>query len=305
MSYYSLNESEFTDLESAILEQQLIEAVHRKICTFTPKPMHFISSYQKAILPSSGEIEVWSEAPVAVDSQTNILFQETEDKAYRLSVVLRIPQARVEASRNLGQSIDTIAVRQITRYLDKQLEAFTFKGPELTSTASGRTHDTAITGLASAAKAGNESTYDTVKFGTATGPYNTINDMRGKLLEDGFGYGKLDVIADTTLFPYFSQQQGAGLPTEYSMIKAELLNGGDIYPSDQLPPAESDDGFLLLVENRQTNYEIKTPRGLGLKNSFVWDPKSDDLVGRIEGFYTLSVYEPNAICWHSNVDITA
>lgn len=301
-SYYSLPEREYKLLETAIIEEQLVDAVHLKICDFKKTDMFFTTEYVKAVLPDlKTNLPIWSEAPVALDTETSINFELAEDKAYRVQSVIRIPDSYLKVMRTLNQPLDTTMVQQLTRVLTKELEAYVFKGPLLSPTQT-RTTTTAITGLCK--KAGNTSTYDTVKFAAASGPYETVNHMIGLLEAKGFGAGRLDLITDFTLAKYFRSLPATDTAySEGSRIKDELLNGGDIYKSDQLIPLTGNDGVLLLVENRPTHYQVKSPAMISLKNQFVWDPRTDEHVGRIEGVFALSVYHPDSICLHSSVDL--
>jgi len=295
MSYYALTEREYKEFSEAIIKTQLLPAVHRQICTFAPMPFKYKTEYHEVTDINMDEAG-WSLAPHALDIEADVLFKSQTQDVYRLQRTVKISRARLLASRTSGAPIDTTIVEQVVRKLDKELEAFVFQGPKI----GGNRLTTA--GLFN--KAGNTSTYTTTKFGSASGPYETVRDMKGLLLADGFGAGRLDLVVDTTLAPYLWKLPATDAPfSEADRIKKELLNGGEIYISNQLPDPSSNDGVMLLVENSPLNYKVKTPQGLTLIEQMVYDPASDCYIGRIEGYYCMEVYQPNSICKHVTVDL--
>jgi len=295
MSYYTLTENEYKELNSAIIQTQLLPAVHLKICNFKPMPFKYQSEYNE-VTDINTDVAGWSLASNALDLEGKVLFTPKTAQLYRLQRTFRIPRAELEVSRSFGTPLDTTIVQQITRALTKELEEFVFQGPEINGS-----HKTDA-GLFN--KAGNTSTYTTVKFGAASGPYEAVRDMKGLLLADGFGAGRLDLIVDTTLAPYLWKLPATDATfSEGQRIKQELLNGGDIYVSDRLPDPTSNDGVMLLVENDPLNYVVKTPAGLQTVQPIIYDPHSDAYIGRIQGFYMMEVYQPNAICKHMSVDL--
>ena len=296
MSYYTLTEDEYKELQTAIIKTQLLPNIWQNIINLSPMPFKYESSYNE-VTDINTDVAGWSLAPHALDLEGKVLFKKQTAYLYRLQRTFRLSRADLEASRTFGTALDTTVVQQITRSLSKEIEEFVFQGPEI----NGNHLTTA--GLFN--KAGNTSTFTTTKFGAASGPYETVRDMKGLLLADGFGTGKLDLITDTTLAPYFWKLPATDANfSEGQRIKQELLNGGNIYVSDRLPSATSNDGVLLLVENDPLNYVLRTPKGLGLVQPIVYDPASDNYIGRVEGFYQMEVYQPNAICKHMTVDIS-
>ena len=294
MSYYGLTEAEYKEFQTKIVETQLLPAVHRSCCSFTPAPFKFQDTHPTVTPINMTDFKTWSLAPHAIDDKADVLFGETTDYYYRLQRTILINNAMLKVSRTHGEPLDTTLARQTTRYLDKELEAFLFQGPYINGAR--------LTTAGFRNKAGNESTYDTVKFAAASGPYNTVNNMVGLCEADGFT-GPFTLIADTTLAPYLR-----GLPATDSAFteRQRILDNlpiTNILISNQMGAATTDDGVLILVENKAINYEIKTPQGLGLSEMLVWDPSTDTWGGRIEGFYCFKTYQANAICKHENVDL--
>jgi hypothetical protein len=256
---------------------------------------HFQSEWNAVSLPFDQEIWTHITAP---HEGADVDFKATTDKLYRTGQVIHVGRARLRASRNAGQPVDTLIAAQLTRRLAKYREAFCMKGPLLRNKTTRET----TAGLFN--KAGNTSTYTTVKFAAASGPYNAVLDMWNQNLADGFGTGRLDVVTDTTLAQYFKRLPATdAVFSEGTRIKQEILNGGDIYISDQTPSADSNDGVLLLVENSPLNYKIKSPDMITLVNEWQYLAEPDEYVARIDLAVMMHVYQANAICKHMTVDL--
>jgi hypothetical protein len=300
MSYYELPEMQYKAFQAEIMEAVLLDPVDMLVCNFKSMgTLTFQETWTQVQLPYDDEI--WNKAPIAPQESADVDFKDTTDYTYVTGRVIRLNKARVEASLNMGAPLDTTVVAQVIRRLNKYREAFIFQGPK---DADGNRYDTQ--GLFN--KAGNSSTYTTVKFASAGGPYNTVNDMLNALQTDGFGFGRVDLIADTTLAPYFRYLPSTSSEfSEAARIKRELLNGGNIYVSNQLPAASSNDGVLLLVDNKPQNYKAEYPGGAPVQfnNQFVWDPETNEFVGRVDLYLRLKTYQPNAICKHVTVDLAS
>lgn len=298
MAQYTLTETEYKEFQKEVVETVILTLPRLEdIITIEDMPWKSQSVWNKANLPST-DIEMWSEFDHALQVESPISFTPTTDKVYRLQSVVRIPVAVLRASRTSGESLDTSTVSSVTRILARELEAFVFQGPIINGNR--------ISSVGLVNQAGNESTFTTTTWGSASGPYETVRDMKGQLLADGFGTGKLDLIVDTTLAPYLWKLPATDANfSEGERIKQQLLNGGDIYVTPQLPSPTANDGVCLLVENNPKHYKLRTPKRLGLSDIETWtyDPYTDSLVGRVEGYFVLHVYQPNAICKHTQVDI--
>lgn len=294
MSYTGLTEAEYKEFQDRIVKAQLLPAVHRNICSFTPSEFKFEDSHTTATDINMTDFKTWSLAPHAIDDRADVLFTETNNKYYRLQRTMQISNARLKVSRTHGTPIDTTVASQIVRKLDKELEAYTFQGPYINGSR--------LTTAGFRNLAGNESTYDTVKFASASGPYNTVNNMIGLCEADGFT-GPFKLIVDTTLSPYLRALPATDATFSEGKRILEELPVSAIYVSDQMGAADSDDGVMILVEDRSDNYEIKTPQGLGLTEMMQYHTGTDAWTGRIEGFYCFKTYQANAICKHLNVDL--
>lgn len=309
MSYYPLTQGQYKQLMGTVTEVQFLPMVDLAICNYKKmEGYYFEKEWNEVTLPT--EDEVWTLAPHAPHEGAEVDFKGTTDYLYRVGRVLKIPRAHLEASKNNGTPLDTQALAQLVRLLSIYRARFTFMGPILKNATSRTT----TAGLFN--KAGNTSTYTTVKFASASGPYNAVNDMKGKLEEDGFGTGRLDLIVDTTLAPYIR-----GLPatdsnfTEGRRIEENLLNGGKIWvaqvynastaPYGVLPAATSNDGSMLLVENDKRYYEVESPNMIELINQWQYNAEYDAHQARVDLALMMHVYQPNAICKHTTVDLAA
>jgi hypothetical protein len=294
MSYHGLTEAEYKEFQTRIVKTQLLPAVHRNVCSFTPSTFKFQDSHTEVTEINTTDFKTWSLAPHAIDDRADVLFKEVNDVYYRLQRTMFISNARLKVSRTVGTPIDTTLAGQITRALDKELEQSVFGGPDINGTR--------LTSVGLVNEAGNTSTYNTVKFASASGPYNTVNDMVGLCEADGFT-GPFDLIVDTTLSPYLRYLPATDASFSERQRILDQLPIKNIYVSDKLPAATAQDGTMMIVENSPLNYEIKTPQGLGLSEMMVYDPGSDGWVGRIEGFYCFKMYQANSICVHTTVDL--
>ncbi len=296
-----LNEQQYKRFQDKLVWSKLLEGPHYQICNFVPSEFKFVEEWDAVTEPSETEqnaLPRWSEAPHALQPDREILYTPTEDKYYRLQEIAKISGARLRASKTAGMNALDAIFMSIGRMLNKEIEAFVFQGP-LNSLGATR-----LTTAGLFNKNGNVSTYNTVKFDAASGPYNAVADMKGLLLADGFGTGKLDLVVDDVAAPYLWRLPATDANfSEGQRIKAELLNGGSIYLSDKLPSNDSECGVGLLVENGIENYNVKTPGGLELGQQS-YDARTDITYVRVEGFFCMNVYQPNSICKHVTFDKT-
>jgi len=312
MSYYGLTELQYKKFKEEIIEANLIEGPHFAVGNFKQVERKLMHEYNTVELPQ--DREVWFDASTPGNVNGSVSFKNASKRFFGTAMKIAIPRTVAEASMSGSEgSLITIAARQIMRRLDKYLEALTFQGPLLEGGISDNEGTYTETRLAASAGgfglrtlAGNTSTYTTVKWASASGPYNTVVDMKGLLIADGHGLNKpLDLVVDTTLAPYLMYLPATDASfSEGSRIKAELLNGGNIYVSDQLGAAESNDGVALLIERNPLAFEtLSSGPGFQLVSGMIYDPETDYFIGRIAGEFSQGVYLPNAICKHVTVDL--
>jgi len=307
MSYTPITQSQYKQLQGVVTQVQFLPMVDLQICNYKKMEGYFFEkAWNEISMPT--EDEIWTLAPHAPHEIAEVDFKETTDYLYRTGKVLRIPRAHIEASKNNGTPLDTATLEQLTRLLSIYRARFCFQGPLLKNGSSRLT----TAGLFN--KAGNTSTYTTVKFASASGPYNAVKDMKGKLLDDGFGTGPLDLIVDSTLAPYLWSLPATDANfSEGQRIKEQLLNGGDIHvaatynastsPYGVLPAASSNDGVMLLVENNPLYYEIESPNLIELIDRWVYNVEYDTMDARVDLALMMHVKQPNAICKHVTVDL--
>lgn len=292
MSYYQLPKELYRDVEEAVVRAQFLPNVYQNVCTVAPMPFAYQSKFYTASAIDNETEKGWSEAPIPNRTGASTNFKETTNTVYRQARVLRFNASDLKRAA-AGDPLDKITIDMTMETINKEIEAFVFDGAYINETRTS-------TGLFN--QAGNTSTsdVDVGVTGTAGNWFEIVNYAKQLLIADGHGTGKLDLVVDTAsttvLADLFSLPATDAVFNEADRIKASLLNGGGIYLTAGLPAASNDDATAILVENKPTNYRLRTPDGMKLTSELVYDPITDQFLGRIEGFYVMEVYKPNAIC---------
>lgn len=302
MSYYSLTADDIRIISNQVVDEQRLASTVSKICSIRQIPMASQYTFQRKLSQAITELETWSPALETIDVKASINYETVTVDLHRGQRTFRIPKAQLQAASATGKDLKFDIVSSMIADLEKELEAYLYKG-EVFATTGTRTTTTATRGLCK--EAGQTSTYHSGGFDAATEPYKTVADMKGLLLAQNHGSERLDLIADKVLGPKFLKQQGAGLKTEGQAVKEELLNGGDIFTSDQLIAPSANNGTLLLVENKAVNYELVSPNQFSLDPDYTYYAGVAEFEFRIDGLFGLLVKRPNAICIHHTVKLAA
>ncbi|MBW1726266.1 MAG: hypothetical protein JRJ62_01545 [Deltaproteobacteria bacterium] len=147
--------------------------------------------------------------------------------------------------------------------------------------------------------AGQTSSYNTVKFQTDPGVYNTVKDMVMKLHKKGYKEPFV-LISDTNCWDEFFSVRTYNDTNYASMIK-EKLGVKEIILSDQMPAASNHDGTLLLFKPDPTCVQLLEMQPVkGTKDPYI--PSSKVEKGILEWVGGLVVKQPNSIVKHDDVD---
>ena len=169
-------------------------------------------------------------------------------------------------------------------------------------------------------KANNSSTYNTVKWGAATGPASCIQDMAGALITDGFD-PPYDLILSSNLASYTLDLIGtttrdleidavrdvigyeAGGRIWWEDLTPSSTTQNYIYP---LPAVGANDGYGFLVKANPANFNFL----IGQDITVQWEPfvrrigqGKNALAGTIKAHVGFQCIQTNSICKHDRVDL--
>lgn len=223
------------------------------------------------------------------------------------SVDLNIPWATLQVSRAGGFDIQDISLQAAIKQLAFKEAEFVHRGattPSITAMAGG---------------AGNESTDTTNKWGTAPGASNVVQDMKGKLVEDGFD-GPYDLIVSDGLAPdldnFINAAPVSDIRERHSiagLLGQERLYSPYVYKA--LPaapdkktiyplPTYTNDGYAFLVQSDPEHFELIVEQPL---TTIFGEFNVEARAWPILVFQALSfrIWEANSICKHTQVDLAA
>ena len=215
---------------------------------------------------------------------------------------LELSLTDVLTTRGTAFDIQALSLQGIARQLARQQDKFVYQG-------SARP---AISGLIASAK--NTSTYNTVKWGAATGPSTTVQDMADSLITEGFFEpwaliisdplkGDLNNFINATPVSDIREKDSVnsliGGPTFTEKGEIAVPVETVVYP---LPAPASTDGVALLIKPEATSFNLIIEHPIEtLIGPF--DPRRKAWPISMIQAMTLQVIESGAIVNHADVDI--
>lgn len=294
----SLTQEELRQVEQALVRVQILESVVPKVITEVPMAKSVVQAFNKVVPPLASDHQMWSVANVAIVDGASVGFTPENPLVYRWQLTGHFPAFDLEVSRNAGESLDTITFEQLAIIHAKEKEKFVFSG---TKPKGDRAAAAALTeGLMG--KAGNTSTENTATLTTAGQFQLTVNDMIDQNEADDHG-GPYVLVTNSRshLFLRDLISVNAGM-IERDIVMKSLTGGSIVYTDGMQNPAAADDAPLLLLENKPTNYRLKTYPLKVLMGTY--NPVTDAIPFRIEAYHCLQVFKPNSICKHVTSDIS-
>jgi len=296
MSYTFLTTNQRKSFEKAIVDGVYIAGDHYKYGNFTKGDDHLSSEFNVASKVTDDENWYRIDRPTA--DLATIDYTPTEKWYFGLAKVMSFKDKVLQSSKQNGfAGILQDTQRALLDWMDKQLEGYVLQGPYVNGS---RDTNYGLYNLA-----GNTTTYDTVKFATATGVTKAVEAMVILCEADGF-FGPYDLVVYSGLKPYVARQVRNAYTDRKE--KAELAEMGiqNIYYSDQMPSA-TEDGSMLLIQReykgKPTFVTEYMDEGFGPVGPLVWEPRSYSWAQLVAGHFRQKVYHANAICTHTSVDL--
>ena len=296
MSYYGLTEAQRKNFHKKIVQTVYVDGDHYKYGNFAKGDGSLSEEYNNITKVEDDKEWYRIDAPTA--RRSSVLYTPTEKWYYGLARVLRYPDKLIQASKTNGfEGIMKDTQKETLKWMDKQLEYMVIQGPYVNGS-----NDTNY-GLYNLA--GNTTTYDTVKFATATGVTKAVEAMIILCEADGF-YGPYDLVVYSGLKQYVARQVRNAYTDRKEKDELGEMGIENIYYSDQMPSATEDGSMILLQKTYKGDptYEVKyLDEGFAPVGPLVWEPSSYSWAQLVAGHFTTLVYHPNAICTHTSVDL--
>jgi len=235
-------------------------------------------------------------------------FTEVEKDMTGIHLDFAIPELLIEVSRREGMDVfEATREAMYNQMLMRMAEIF-YQGCAR-PTVNGLFDD-----------AGNTSTYNTVKWGAATGPASTVHDMADALITDGFDQ-PYDFIGSSNLYSATLDLIGTSTrDIELDAVRDTIgyESGGRIWwetitPATTVqdviypfPAAATTDGTALLVKSDPSNFNFLIGRDITLllePNIRRVGAGKNCQCGTMLAHVGVQVIQANSICKHADVDL--
>jgi uncharacterized linocin/CFP29 family protein len=251
---------------------------------------------------------VFSRDKTGPDELTVAAFEESTVPMVFASLDFGIPEVTINISRQAGMDVMEATRYAIIRQLERSMAHVLYQGEGKSG----------VQGMKD--KANNSSTYNTVKWGAATGPASCVHDMADKLIVDGFD-PPYDLILSSNLASYTLDLIGTTTrDIELDAVRDTIgyEEGGRIWWEDltpsttvenyiyPLPAVGANDGYGFLVKSSPTNFNFL----IGQDITVEFEPyvrrvgqMKGHLCGTVSVQMGLQCIQTNSICKHDRVDL--
>ena len=296
MSYTALTTSQRKGYETALVDAVYVDGDHYKYGNFKKGDAHLSSEFNT--ITKIPDVENWYRVDKPTADKADIDYTPTEKWYFGLAKVMSFKDKVLQASKTNGfAGLVQDTQSAILEWMDKQLEGYVIQGPIVQGTRD--------TGYGLYNLAGNTTTYDTVKFATATGVSKAVEAMVILCEADGF-YGPYDLVVYSGLKQYVARQVRNAYTDRKEESELKEMGIQNIYYSDEMPSATEDGSMMLLqkqFKGKPTYVTEYMDNGFGPVGPLVWEPRSYSWVQLIAGHFRMKVYHANAICTHTSVDL--